>query len=118
MRAKIRRAELDAGAPPRPRRHGGQPVSASAKEREAERELVQRAEVADPRLVDDWRSEAAQKRRRDKGARIFWALCGASSAAGISPRACALARSSPAPSETVAKEGANRSRDLTFIRNS
>src|SRR6187551_796632 len=36
MRAKIRRAELDAGAPPRSKRHGGQAVSASAKERAAE----------------------------------------------------------------------------------
>jgi transposase len=60
MRAKIRRAELDAGAPPRSTRHDGQPVKASAKEREAERELVERAEAAYRRLVDDWRSSGAK----------------------------------------------------------
>jgi len=52
-RAKLRRAELDAGAPPLPKRHGGKPVRATAKEREAARELVQRAEAAYRRLVAD-----------------------------------------------------------------
>jgi len=60
MRAMIRRAELDAGAPPRPRRHGGKAVRASAKEKAAEREMVERAEAAYRRMVDDWRSSGAK----------------------------------------------------------
>jgi transposase len=60
MRAKIRRAELDAGAPPRPRRHGGQAVRASAKERAVEREMVEREEAAYRRLVTDWQASAAK----------------------------------------------------------
>jgi transposase len=60
MRAKIRRAELDAGAPPRPKRHGGKTVSASPREREAERDLVERAEAAYRRLVADWKATGAK----------------------------------------------------------
>jgi transposase len=60
LRAKIRRAELDAGAPPRSKRHGGKAVSASDKERQAERELVERAEVAYRRLVADWKATGAK----------------------------------------------------------
>ena len=58
--AKIRRAELDAGAPPRSTRHDGRPVKAGAKEREAERELVERAETAYRRLVADWKASGAK----------------------------------------------------------
>lgn len=60
VRAKLRRVELGAGAPPLPTRHGGRRVSANAKEREAERELVERAEAAYRRLVEDWRSTGAR----------------------------------------------------------
>lgn len=60
MRAKIRRAELDAGAPHRSKRHGGPAVSASAKERAAERELVERSETAYRRLVADWQATGAK----------------------------------------------------------
>jgi transposase len=60
LRAKIRRAELDAGAPPRSTRHGGRPVKAGAKERAAERELVERAEAAYRRLVADWKATGAK----------------------------------------------------------
>jgi transposase len=60
VRAKLRRAELGAGAPALPTRHGGRRVSASAKEREAEQELVERAEAAYRRLVEDWRSTGAK----------------------------------------------------------
>jgi transposase len=60
MRAKIRRAELDAGAPPRSKRHGGKAVSASAEERQAERELVEHAEAAYRRLVADWKATGAK----------------------------------------------------------
>jgi transposase len=55
-RAKLRRAELAAGAPPLPKRHGGRRISADANEHEAERELVERAELAYRRLVADWQS--------------------------------------------------------------
>ncbi|MGH2880259.1 MAG: hypothetical protein ACREU3_17375 [Steroidobacteraceae bacterium] len=56
MRAKLRRVELDAGAPPLPTRHARQRVSASATERQAERELTERAEAAYRRLIVDWKA--------------------------------------------------------------
>lgn len=56
MRAKLHRAELDAGAPPLSKRHGGRAVSSTPQEREAERELVERAEAAYRRLVADWKA--------------------------------------------------------------
>jgi hypothetical protein len=62
VRAKLRRAELDAGAPPRQTRHGGQRVSASAAERDTERELTERAEAAYRRLIADWNATGPTKR--------------------------------------------------------
>ncbi len=56
VRAKLRRTELAAGAPPLPKRHGGRRISASAAEREAERELVARGEAAYRRLIADWKA--------------------------------------------------------------
>jgi transposase len=56
VRAKLRRVELDAGAPPLRTRHAGQRVSASAAERAAERELTERAEAAYRRLIADWKA--------------------------------------------------------------
>lgn len=56
VRAKLRRAELSAGAAPLGNRHSGQRISANAEEREAERELTERAEAAYRRLVADWES--------------------------------------------------------------
>ncbi len=53
VRAKLRRVELQAGAPPLRTRHGGQRVSTDAAERDAERELTERAEVAYQRLIAD-----------------------------------------------------------------
>jgi hypothetical protein len=96
MRVKIRRAELDAGAPRRSTRHGGRATKAGDEEQAAEQEMVDRAEAAYRRLVADWQSTGAKGAGATR-ARIFWALYGASSAAGISHRACALARWSPAP---------------------
>jgi transposase len=63
VRAKLRRVELDAGAPPRRTRHAGQRVSASATERDAERELTERAEAAYRRLIADWKATGPAKRR-------------------------------------------------------
>jgi transposase len=60
VRAKLRQAELRAGAAPLSTRHGGRRVSASPKEREAERELVERSEATYRRLVADWRSSGAK----------------------------------------------------------
>ncbi len=56
VRAKIRRVELDAGAPPLTTRHGGQRVSSSPAERDAERELVGQAEASYRRLIADWKA--------------------------------------------------------------
>jgi transposase len=58
LRAKLRRAELDAGAARLPTRHAGQRVSSSTTEREAERELTRQAEAAYQRLIADWKATA------------------------------------------------------------
>lgn len=76
LRAKIRRAELDAGVPPRSKRHGGQSVSASPKERAAERELVERSEAALPAARRRLEGDRCEGGRCDNGARIFQALYG------------------------------------------
>jgi hypothetical protein len=112
VRAKVRRVELDAGAPPRRTRHGGQRVSASATERNAERELTERAEAAYRRLIADWKATGPAKtkgRRRDTWARISNAVKAASSATGTSPNACALARRHQRPPQTVARSHTTRS---------
>lgn len=56
VRAKVRRVELDAGAPPLQTRHAGQRISANASERQAEHELTERAEAAYRRLIADWKA--------------------------------------------------------------
>lgn len=56
VRAKVRRLELDAGAPALPTRHLGQRISSSASERQLERELTERAETAYRRLIADWKA--------------------------------------------------------------
>ncbi len=63
VRAKLRRAELDAGSPRLPTRHAGQRVSASPAERTAERELTERAEAAYRRLIADWKATRPTKKK-------------------------------------------------------
>ena len=62
VRAKLRRAELGAGAPPLGRRHPGQRISATGAEREAERSVVQLAENAYRRLIADWQATGPSTR--------------------------------------------------------
>jgi transposase len=62
VRAKLRRVELDAGAPRLSKRHGGQRISATPEERETERELVTRGEAAYRRLISDWKASGPAKR--------------------------------------------------------
>lgn len=61
VRAKLRRAELNAGAPRLSNRHSGRRISATAAEREAERELVARGEAAYRRLIADWKATGPAK---------------------------------------------------------
>lgn len=61
VRAKVRRVELDAGSPPLRTRHGGKRISASAAERQGERELIERAEAAYRRLIADWQATGPAK---------------------------------------------------------
>ena len=61
VRLKLRQAELDAGAPRLAKRHGGRRITATAAEREAERELVERAEAAYRRLIADWKATGTRK---------------------------------------------------------
>lgn len=56
VRAKLRRVERDAGAPRLPTRHSGQRIYATAAEKAAEQELVQRAETTYQRLIADWKA--------------------------------------------------------------
>jgi transposase len=63
VRAKLRRVELDAGSPPLRTRHGGQRISASPAERDAERELTERAEAAYQRLIADWKATGPAKKK-------------------------------------------------------
>ncbi len=56
VRAKLRRIELAAGLPPLTTRHSGPRVKPRPGEREAERELVERAEAAYRRLIADWKA--------------------------------------------------------------
>jgi transposase len=62
VRRKLRKLELAAGEARLPTRHGGQRVSASATEREAERELTKRAEAAYRRLIADWKATGPARR--------------------------------------------------------
>jgi transposase len=62
VRAKLRRVELDAGASLLRTRHAGRRVSASAAERDAERELTESAEAAYRRLIADWKATGPAKR--------------------------------------------------------
>lgn len=62
VRAKLRRVELDAGAPALRTRHDGKRISASAAERQAERELTEHAEAAYRRLIADWKATGPAKR--------------------------------------------------------
>jgi transposase len=63
LRAKLRRVEINAGAPPLRTRHAGQRISASAAEREAERELAQHAETAYKQLIADWKASGQNKKK-------------------------------------------------------
>jgi transposase len=65
VRAKLRRAELNAGAPPLRRGHGGRRISATPAEREGERELVARGEVAYRRLIADWQATGPVEKGAD-----------------------------------------------------
>jgi transposase len=60
VRAKLRAAELKAGAPKRPTRRKGQPTTSPA-QRAAERDLADQAEAAYRRLVADWQSTRPAK---------------------------------------------------------
>ncbi len=93
-RHKLRRLELAAGDPPRRGRRSGS--AASKREQAHERELSEQFE----RLTGGWSTTGRPSRReavraRHGGAHLEGISKEPSSAAGISPRACALARRHP-----------------------
>lgn len=93
--AKLRRIELLAGAPRRQGQRGKTTRPYRLQQvRDRERELSAQAERAYQRLVADSRPQP-NGAGAAPGARITRALYGASSAADISPNACALARGRP-----------------------
>jgi transposase len=65
LRKKLRDVALGAGGPTLPTRHNGQRISSSKAERDAERELNQRAEDAYRRLIADWKATAPANRGAD-----------------------------------------------------
>lgn len=68
VRAKLRAAERLAGAAALSKRHGGRRISASAAERETERQLAERGEIAYRRTVSDWRAAGRPKQMSGAGA--------------------------------------------------
>lgn len=74
-RQKLRRLERAAGQPRLPTRHAGARISATARERQAERELQEQAERGYQRLVADWQASATKDGcGRDTGTRISKAV--------------------------------------------
>jgi transposase len=61
LRKKLRTVQLGAGASVLSTRHDGQRISSSKAERQAERELNQRAEAAYERLIADWKATGPAK---------------------------------------------------------
>ncbi len=62
LRGKLRRAEIQAGAPSRRGRRSGPRVSPTPAEREAEKALRTRAEAGYRRLTADWQASRPQRR--------------------------------------------------------
>ncbi len=103
-RQKLRALELRAGMPSR-RGQKGKAAGYSLKEvRRRERELAEQAEQrvspARRRLASQSTEAKAGRGRRQWDARIK-ALCGASCAAGLSPRTCASLRGRPRPDRSL-----------------
>ncbi|HEX8959407.1 MAG TPA: transposase, partial [Solirubrobacterales bacterium] len=67
-RAKLRAAERKAGAPRLSNRHRGKRISATAAERQAERELAERGERAYRRLAADWSASRPPREKAGAGA--------------------------------------------------
>lgn len=61
---KIRRLELTAGAPRRPRRPGSEPINASPQRKEAERRLQAQAEHAYRQMITDWQATSPRRQAR------------------------------------------------------
>ncbi len=100
-RHKLRQLELAAGAPPRKGKAG---VAGSVGRRA--RALSRQAEIAYRRPRQRLAGARATEYgcRRDTGARISWAVCAASSAAGLEPQALRFSSSSgPAPERNPPK---------------
>ena len=108
---KMRRLELQAGAP---RWQGGRGVwSTNDAMRQAERELALQAQRAYERTIQD--RQQTDGRERDTGPRIRWLLKEqvARQTTGPSLR---FDSSSPAPTRTLPRQAAIEQADLTFIR--
>ena len=67
-RAKLRAAELKAGAPRLPNRHSGRRISTTAEERQAELEFAERGEKAYRRLTAGWAASSPPKKEVGAGA--------------------------------------------------
>ncbi len=68
VRAKVRKAELQAGAPRRKGRLDGTRISPTVAERDAEKELAARAEAGYRRLTADWQASRPPKQKLGAGA--------------------------------------------------
>ena len=116
-RHKLRRLELVAGALSRRGRRSGS--GASKREQAHERELSEQFEAAYRRLASDWQQKEKRAPARHRGAHLVGRQKRPSSAAGISPRTCALARRQDRrPNGTLANRRVGVQIELTFIYSS
>ena len=89
-------------------KHSGPRVHETRKDREREREFAEQAEIAYRRLVKDWQPKPKKKGAGATPGRASSShLLGeeTSSAAGLSPRTCALARRHPHQARLLQKGG-------------
>ena len=100
---KLRALELRAGMPSHRGRKGTAGAYSLKEVRQRERELAEQGERAYRQLVADWQANRPSKRGRGRRQRDATekALCGASCAAGISPRTCASLGGRPRPRPSV-----------------
>ena len=97
MAEKVRRLQLQAGAPHLPRgRHDGPRVNPAPAQHEAERILQAQADLAYRRLIDDWHASGPREvRARQRGAHLTGHRWQPRAAGSVSPIRCAWARRRP-----------------------
>lgn len=95
---KLRALELKAGTPSRRGQKGSAAAYSLREVRAREKQMAEQAERAYAQMVADWQAKAPKKGRgRGHWGATLKALCGASCAAGQSPRSCTSLGGRPRP---------------------